>query len=98
MTRLSTKVNNDFKLTPCETYGHLVPLYLSQMQLVLKPKKLDSPGHGYMSAETSVNIYMHIHKCKKKSSMTFLARDSFIKIASVTRIRQWTHPGMYLYT
>lgn len=43
-----------------------VPLYLSQMQLVLKPKKLDSPGHGYMSAGTSVNIYMHIHKCKKK--------------------------------
>lgn len=45
-----------------------VPLYLSQMQLVLKPKKLDSPGHGYMSAGTSVNIYMHIHKCKKKNN------------------------------
>lgn len=33
--------------------------YLSQVQLVLKPEKRDSPGHGYNAAGTSGSICMY---------------------------------------
>lgn len=33
--------------------------YLSQVQLVRKPEKRDSPGHGYGAARTSVGVCMY---------------------------------------
>lgn len=99
VTRPPTKVSNDFKPATCYSSSTLWAFwYLSQAQLVLKLQKWDHLGRGYNAAGTSIYTgsfrMVNVQKAKLNFSVKRLINT---EIASVTRIKQWAHPGMCLH-